>query len=143
LSPIHQPNANLFTKAKLEDLSHIHAQLQELEQWFAENVDDAELSEFLGQINVYESLLHDQTSNVAIIDRHRRADGKKNQPRYDQANPIKGWKQITTGYRKWAQRYVAYCREEYIRKKFSKWAFEKLWKTGSSVYQSLKSASEA
>ena len=29
--------------------------------------------------------------------------------RYDRANPLKGAKQITTGFRKWAARYIAAC----------------------------------
>ena len=30
--------------------------------------------------------------------------------RYDKSNPVRGLKQITTGFRKWAQRYVAECK---------------------------------
>ena len=29
--------------------------------------------------------------------------------RYDRSNPLKGAKQITTGFRKWAARYIAAC----------------------------------
>jgi hypothetical protein len=31
------------------------------------------------------------------------------QSRYDSNNPMRGIKQITTGFRKWAQRYIAEC----------------------------------
>ena len=30
--------------------------------------------------------------------------------RYDKNNIIRGWKQITTGFRKWAERYVSTCK---------------------------------
>ena len=30
--------------------------------------------------------------------------------RYDKSNPIRGLQQITTGYRKWAQRYISTCK---------------------------------
>ena len=30
--------------------------------------------------------------------------------RYDQSNPLRGIKQITSGFRKWAERYVAGCK---------------------------------
>jgi len=117
--------------AKLEDLSHIREQLLELEDWFAANVDEnLDLDHFLGSMDEY--------------DRHRRAsDNKKTQPRYDQNDPIKGWKQITTGYRKWAQRYIAYCSAEYIEHKFSKWAVEKLFHGGKASYQRILDVVEA
>ena len=48
-------------------------------------------------------------------DRKRREDDDtcENFPefcRYDKSNPVRGLKQITTGFRKWAQRYVAECK---------------------------------
>ena len=32
--------------------------------------------------------------------------------RYDKQNPVRGLKQITTGFRKWAQRYINECAGE-------------------------------
>jgi hypothetical protein len=32
--------------------------------------------------------------------------------RYDKNNPVRGLKQITTGFRKWAQRYINECSGE-------------------------------
>ena len=35
--------------------------------------------------------------------------GRKGTDRYDRENPLKGAKQITTGFRKWAERYISDC----------------------------------
>jgi hypothetical protein len=42
--------------------------------------------------------------------------------RYDRKNPLRGLRQIMTGYRKWAERYVDLCPAEKQDKKLSKWA---------------------
>lgn len=42
--------------------------------------------------------------------------------RYDRKNPLRGLRQIMTGYRKWAERYVDQCPAEKQDKKLSKWA---------------------
>lgn len=44
--------------------------------------------------------------------------------RYDRKNPIRGLRQIMTGYRKWAERYVDQCPAEKKDKLLSKWANE-------------------
>ena len=62
---------------------------------------------------------------------------KKKQEQYDDSDPRKSWKRITIGYRKWAQRYIAYCGQEYINKSFSRWAQEKLFFKGRQVYEDL------
>ena len=45
--------------------------------------------------------------------------------RYDRTNPCKGIKQITTGYRKWAERYISECsgqrNNKYIVNRMNKW----------------------
>jgi len=126
--------------AKLEDLSHIHSQLKQIELWFTQNFDDVDLPKFIVNMNQYDSLLG-TTSQIEDYDRHRRTatDGKKKkkQEQYDDSDPRKAWKRITVGYRKWAQRYIAYCGQEYINKKFSRWAQEKLFFKGRNVYKSL------
>ena len=45
-------------------------------------------------------------------DRKRRDDDDEDWEfeRYDKSNPIRGVKQITTGFRKWAERYVSGCK---------------------------------
>jgi len=124
--------------AKLEDLSHIHSQLKQIELWFTQNFDDVDLPKFIVNMNQYDSLLG--TTQIEDYDRHRRAtDGKKKkkQEQYDDSDPRKAWKRITVGYRKWAQRYIAYCGQEYINKKFSRWAQEKLFFKGRDVYKSI------
>ena len=35
--------------------------------------------------------------------------GRNGSDRYDRENPLKGAKQITTGFRKWAERYISDC----------------------------------
>ena len=55
--------------------------------------------------------------------------------RYDKNDPVRGWKQITTGFRKWAERYTAYCRGEYVSKAFSKYATENLWRKTETAYR--------
>ena len=42
--------------------------------------------------------------------------------RYDKKNPLRGLRQIMTGYRKWAERYIDQCPAEKKDKKLSKWA---------------------
>ena len=42
--------------------------------------------------------------------------------RYDRKNPLRGLRQIMTGYRKWAERYVDQCPAEKKDKLLSKWA---------------------
>jgi len=42
--------------------------------------------------------------------------------RYDKSNPLRGLRQIMTGYRKWAERYIDQCPAEKKDKKLSKWA---------------------
>jgi len=45
--------------------------------------------------------------------RNRRDDDEDDfLPRYDKANPLTGIKQITVGFKKWAQRYVADCKNQ-------------------------------
>lgn len=49
--------------------------------------------------------------------------------RYDKTNPIRGIKQITTGYRKWAERYINECsgqrKNKFQVKRMGRW-FQKL-----------------
>lgn len=51
--------------------------------------------------------------------------------RYDKNNPIRGIKQITTGYRKWAERYINECsgqrKSKFQVNRMNKW-FQKLGK---------------
>jgi hypothetical protein len=42
--------------------------------------------------------------------------------RYDRKNPLRGLRQIMTGYRKWAERYIDQCPAEKKDKTLSKWA---------------------
>jgi len=129
--------------AKLEDLSHIHSQLKQIELWFTQNFDDVELHTFLTKMNQYDSLLG--ARQIADHDVHRRDDDgkkKKKQEQYDDSDPRKSWKRITIGYRKWAQRYIAYCGQEYINKSFSRWAQEKLFFKGRQVYEDLSDKSD-
>jgi len=42
--------------------------------------------------------------------------------RYDKSNPLRGLRQIMTGYRKWAERYIDQCPAEKKDKALSKWA---------------------
>jgi hypothetical protein len=51
---------------------------------------------------------------------------------------LKYCKKITTGYRKWAERYIAYCNKQYVERRFSRWAFEHLWKKIPMVYKKMK-----
>jgi hypothetical protein len=45
--------------------------------------------------------------------------------RYDKSNPIRGIKQITTGYRKWSERYINEChgqrKYKYQKQRMQKW----------------------
>lgn len=60
--------------------------------------------------------------------------------RYDKANPMVGIKQITTGYRKWAQRFINECHGQrkftYQVKRMGKW-FNLLGKHYVNKQQSL------
>lgn len=51
-------------------------------------------------------------------------EGTAERRRYDRENPVRGIQQITTGFRKWAQRYVADCKPNQPAKQVeraSKW----------------------
>ena len=58
-------------------------------------------------------------------DRKRREDDDDEFLRYDQTDPCRGIKQITTGYRKWAQRYISQCggqrNHKHIVNRMNKW----------------------
>lgn len=110
-----------------EDLNHIEEKIMELEEWFRNEFDDvinfAKFEENQG--------------------RHRRApqvnleQGKVGtaNTRYNEEDPITGWKQITTGLRKWAERYIAFCSAEYVDKRFSKWATEVVLRKTELAYR--------
>lgn len=128
--------------AKLNDFSHIHRQLLELEQWFQSHLDNGNWLEYIADKDREDYKLELLSSKNHTVHRREARANKKKGPRYDEANPLKGWKQITTGYRKWAIRYIAYCRAEYVERRFSKWAFEKLWKKGELIYSSIQNRAE-
>lgn len=125
--------------AKIEDYSHIREHLEELEEWFRVNVDDYYLDEL--DINNIQDIL-DINSNV---ERHRRDSDKKGKgkkQRLEAGDPLKNWKTITTGYRKWAERYIAYCNKQYVERRFSRWAFEHLYKKVPMVYKKMEGNEE-
>jgi hypothetical protein len=117
-----------------EDLDHIEDKIMELEKWFQDNLDDKDSLTF----DILDGDFDDDET------RHRRGAVKTNldqgkfgtaDARYNKNDPITGWKQICTGFRKWAERYIAYCRAEYVSKSFSKWATEKLWRKTEQKYR--------
>ena len=59
----------------------------------------------------------------AESDRKRRDDDDELFERYDKTDPIKGIRQITRGYQKWAERYVAGCKLQPARqvKRANEW----------------------
>lgn len=65
-------------------------------------------------------------------DRKRRAanDDKDDEVRYDRDDPRKGTKQITTGFRKWAERYISACsgqkNHNYQVMRMNKWTIKLL-----------------
>ena len=58
-------------------------------------------------------------------ERKRRDDDNNAWDRYNREDPSIGIKQITTGYRKWAQRYISQCagqkNNKYIVNRMNKW----------------------
>lgn len=115
---------------RTEDLNDIEEKIMELEKWFQDNLD--------GRESLAAEIISDEDS------RHRREAPKANQDqgkfgtadaRYNKDDPVTGWKQICTGFRKWSERYIAYCGTEYIEKAFSKWATEKLWRKTENKYR--------
>jgi len=112
--------------ARIHDFSHIHNKLLELERWFRNNVD----------FESYFGFDFDEEDDTDLDhDRHRRSSDKKKQRTY-QAPHIE-WKKITTGYRKWAERYIKYCHSQYVEQKFSKWANDKLKGKITVLYKKL------
>ena len=115
-----------------EDLNHIEDKIIELEKWFKQHLDSAVTLDMLTD--------DDDEDNS---ERHRRAPSVNTDQgkfgtantRYDKSDPITGWKQIATGFRKWGERYVAYCAAEYVEKSFSKWATEVVWRKTENVYR--------
>jgi hypothetical protein len=111
-----------------EDLNHIEDKIRELEQWFKENLDN--------KVSMTGSLIDDDENSDESNHRRRRAAEKTNtehgkagtaNSRYNKDDALTGWRQIATGFRKWAERYIRYCSKEYTEKSFSKWANEKLY----------------
>jgi hypothetical protein len=121
---------------RAEDIDHIEEKIRELEKWFEENLDDKD--------DLSAVILTDEDDAILEKNRHRRDSPKTNQDqgkfgtansRYNKNDPVTGWKQICTGFRKWSERYIAYCGQEYIEKSFSKWATEKLWRGTEKLYR--------
>lgn len=116
-----------------EDLNHIEQKILALEEWFRNHFDNA----------TSVTMLVDEDDADDSGDRHRRAPAVNEDQgkfgtantRYDKDDPIRGWKQISTGFRKWAERYIAYCRAEYVEKAFSKWATEIVWRKTENIYR--------
>ena len=75
LRPTRVSNMSNTISAKLEDLSHIHSQLKQIELWFTQNFDDVELPAFLKKMNQYDSLLG--ARQIENHDVHRRDDDGK------------------------------------------------------------------
>jgi acyl carrier protein len=122
--------------ARIEDYSHVREHLAELEEWFRINVDDYYLDQL--EIEEIQDILEFETNQS--LERHRRdaKKGKGKKQRLEAGDPLKDWKTITTGYRKWAERYIAYCNKQYVERRFSRWAFEHLWKKIPMVYKKMK-----
>lgn len=112
--------------ARIHDFSHIHEKLMELEKWFRNNVD------FQSYLDM---TLEENEDENDEVDRHRRASGDRK--KRTQQTPHTQWRKISTGYRKWAERYIAYCHAEYVEKKFSKWATDKLRIKVGNIYKKL------
>jgi hypothetical protein len=121
---------------RAEDIDHIEEKIRELEKWFEENLDDHD--------DLSAVILTEEDEEILEKNRHRRDSSKTNQDqgkfgtansRYNKNDPVTGWKQICTGFRKWSERYIAYCGKEYKEKSFSKWATEKLWRGTEKVYR--------
>lgn len=66
-------------------------------------------------------------------DRHRRSTEKKKQRTF--SAPHIEWRKITTGYRKWAERYIKYCHSQYVEQRYSKWANDKLKEKITNLYK--------
>lgn len=96
-----------------EDLDHLDEKIAKIESLLTNNVDE---------------------NGEKIHSRYRRKAVGEANTRYSDV-PLTGLKQITTGFRKWAERYIAYCGREYIERKFSKWATEDLWKKTEIAYK--------
>lgn len=105
--------------ARIHDFSHIHHKLLELEKWFRNHVD----------FETYLGLDFDEDDS----DRHRRSSEKKKQRTF--SAPHIEWRKITTGYRKWAERYIKYCHSQYVEQRFSKWANDKLKEKITNLYK--------
>lgn len=95
------------------ELTDLQNKILDIERWFRNvGIDDDELI--------------DITSNSRV----RRGAGRISD------DPIKALKQIAKGFKNWSERYIAYCGQEYINKRFSKeWANDKLWKKGDKLYR--------
>lgn len=106
--------------ARIHDFSHIHNKLLELERWFRNHVD-------------FETYLGLDFADEDENDRHRRSADKKKQRTF--SAPHIEWRKITTGYRKWAERYIKYCHSQYVEQKYSKWANDKLKEKITTLYK--------
>lgn len=93
-------------------LTPLQHKILEIERWFRDNIDDDDDDEG--------------------YDNHRLRRGTNR----ISSDPIKSLKQLGKGFKNWSERYIAYCGQEYISKRFSKeWANDKLWKKGEHLYR--------
>lgn len=117
---------------RAEDLNHIEEKILTLEKWFQDYFDNKQTIQMLDFEPDEDK--HDIHRRAPAVNLDQGKMGTAN-TRYDKNDPVRGWKQITTGFRKWAERYTAYCRGEYVSKAFSKYATENLWRKTETAYR--------
>ena len=86
-------------------------------EWVEDNLTEKQAENWTGKFERNSARLekrfdqcgfYDETSEHGGPRERRAADG--DMIRYDQSNPMRGIQQITRGFSKWAQRYVADCK---------------------------------
>jgi hypothetical protein len=95
------------------ELTALQNKILDIERWFRNNgIDD------------------DDVLDITAGGRMRRGAGRISD------DPIRGLKQIAKGFKNWSERYIAYCKQEYVNNRFSKeWANDKLWKKTDKLYR--------
>ena len=101
-------------------------------EWIADNLNDKQAANWGSKFDRNTARMekafglcgfYDETSEHGGPRERRSTTDDSDLTRYDQSNPIRGIQQITKGFAKWAQRYIAECKVQPAKQvnRMNKW----------------------
>ena len=102
------------------------------EEWLTDNLREKQVGRWMPKFqritDKFERKFDEnECTHPLLQNRKRRAVGENDELRYDRENPQKGIKQITTGYRKWGDRYICKWKRLNNLEKICKCEIEDKW----------------